>query len=120
MNLALQSNFVHNSKAFLACHKILRHGVDGLTSPPTKDVLRICIALKNPSPRPFLNPRTLCSMAITLTITPQRNIHRPMEVVTTSVRLHDATSQKRRLPYDLMNCCAVFITEKSCLSVRMF
>jgi hypothetical protein len=81
--------------------------------------MRICIALKNPSPRPFLNPRTLCSMAITLTITPQRNIHRPMEVVTTSVRLHDATSQKRSLPYDLMNCYAVFIIEKSCLSVRV-
>jgi hypothetical protein len=35
-------------------------------------VLRIFIALKNPSPWPGLNPRTLGPMANTLTITPLR------------------------------------------------
>jgi hypothetical protein len=34
------------------CRKILRQGTSGVTSHPKEGVLRICIAIKNPSPRP--------------------------------------------------------------------
>jgi hypothetical protein len=36
MNLALRSIFVHTSKGFLICRKILGRGADDFTSPPTK------------------------------------------------------------------------------------
>jgi hypothetical protein len=39
-------------KRFLTCRKILRHGTSGFTSHPKEGVLRIFIALKNPSPWP--------------------------------------------------------------------
>jgi hypothetical protein len=42
------------------------------TSHPKKGVLRIFIALKNPSPRPDLNPRPLGPVESTLTTTPPR------------------------------------------------
>jgi hypothetical protein len=48
MTLALRSNFVHISKGFLTCRKILRCGTDGFTTPPKEGVLRIFVALKNP------------------------------------------------------------------------
>jgi hypothetical protein len=47
--------------------KILRHGTSGFTSHPKEGVLRIFIALKNPSPWPGLNPRPLGPVANTLT-----------------------------------------------------
>jgi hypothetical protein len=50
MNFALRSIFVHTWKGFLTCRKILRHAADGFNFPPKEDVLRIFIALKNPSP----------------------------------------------------------------------
>jgi hypothetical protein len=34
---------------FLPCHKILRHRADGFTCPTKESVLRILIALENPS-----------------------------------------------------------------------
>jgi hypothetical protein len=71
-NLALRIIFVHTCKWFLTCLKILWNGADGFTSPPKEGVLRIFIALKNQSPRPGLNPRTLGPVASTLTITPPR------------------------------------------------
>jgi hypothetical protein len=43
--------------------KIFQHGADVCTSPPKECVLRIFIALKNPSPRPGLNPRTFSPVA---------------------------------------------------------
>jgi hypothetical protein len=43
-------------KGSLTCHKILRHGTSGFTFHPKEGVLRIFIALKNPLPRPGLNP----------------------------------------------------------------
>jgi hypothetical protein len=49
INIALQSVFDHISKGLWARRNILRHGADGFTSHPKKDVLRILIALKNPS-----------------------------------------------------------------------
>jgi hypothetical protein len=41
-------SFFHIWNGSLTCRKILRHGVEGFTSPP-KEVVRIFIALKNPS-----------------------------------------------------------------------
>jgi hypothetical protein len=74
MNLALRSIFV------LICKWILHVVKSYYTGPPDlrllrkKGVLQIFIALKNPSPRPGLNPRTLGPMASTLTITPPRRL----------------------------------------------
>jgi hypothetical protein len=58
----------------LTCRKILWHGTSGFTSHPKEDVLRIFIALKNPSPRPGLNTRPLGPVASTLTTTPPRRL----------------------------------------------
>jgi hypothetical protein len=49
MNLALRIIFDHTSKGYLTRRKILRHGADGFASAPKEDVIRIFIALKNPS-----------------------------------------------------------------------
>jgi hypothetical protein len=59
-------------KGFLTCHKILRHGTSGFTSHPKEGVLRIFIAIKNPSRLPGLNTRPLGPVASTLTTTPHR------------------------------------------------
>jgi hypothetical protein len=53
--------------------KVLRHGHSGFTSHPKEGVLRIFIALKNPSPWPGSNPRPFGPVASTLTTTPQEN-----------------------------------------------
>jgi hypothetical protein len=45
-------------------------GPSRFTSHPKEGVLRIFIALKNPSPRPGLNPRSLGPVASTLATTP--------------------------------------------------
>jgi hypothetical protein len=70
----LRRIFVHTSKWYFTCRKILQHGASGFTSPLKKGLLRIVIVLKNPSPRPGLNTRTLGPMASTLTITPPRRL----------------------------------------------
>jgi hypothetical protein len=62
--------FVYTSKSFFIRCKILRHGASGFTSLPKEGVLSFFIALKNLSPRPGLNPRTLSTVASTLTTTP--------------------------------------------------
>jgi hypothetical protein len=54
------------------CRKILRHGANSFTSPPKDVVLRILSILKFHNPRPGLNPRTLGSMASTITTIPPR------------------------------------------------
>jgi hypothetical protein len=75
MKLAFRSIFVHKFQVIcFTCRKILRHGADGFTFPSKEDVLQISIILKNPSPRPGLNPRTLGPMASTLTITPPKRL----------------------------------------------
>jgi hypothetical protein len=61
-------------KGSLTCHKILRHETSGFTSHPKESVLRTFIALKNPSPRPGLNPYPLGPVASTLTTTPPRRL----------------------------------------------
>jgi hypothetical protein len=61
-------------KGSLTCRKILLHRTSGFTSRPKEGVLRIFIALKNPSPRPVLNPRTLGTVASTLTTAPPRRL----------------------------------------------
>jgi hypothetical protein len=60
------------SRDLFTRYKILRHGTSGFSSHPKEDVLRIFIALRNPSPRPALNPRTLGPVASTLITTPPR------------------------------------------------
>jgi hypothetical protein len=64
-NFAYQ--YLEYLKGFLTCRKILIHGTWGFTSHPKECVLRIFIALTDPSPRPGLNPRPLGPVAITLT-----------------------------------------------------
>jgi hypothetical protein len=59
-------------KWFFTCHKILWHWASGFTSPLKEGMLRIFVALKYPSPRLGLNPRTLGPVASTPTITPLR------------------------------------------------
>jgi hypothetical protein len=59
-------------EGFLTCCKILRHGTSGFTFHAKEGVLRIFIALKSPSPRSGLNPRSLGPVASTLTTTPPR------------------------------------------------
>jgi hypothetical protein len=66
------------------CRKILRHGASGFTLSPKEDVLRICIALKNPSPRLGFIPQTLGQMTGMLTITPPSR--QPMIQPTSYVR----------------------------------
>jgi hypothetical protein len=56
------------------CRKIIRHGTSGCTYHPKEGVLRIFIALKNPSPRSDLNPRPLGPVASTLTTTPPKRL----------------------------------------------
>jgi hypothetical protein len=53
------------------CRKIL-HGTSGFTSHPKEGVLRIFIALKNPSPWSGSNPLPLGPVASTLTTTPPK------------------------------------------------
>jgi hypothetical protein len=64
--------FCLNSKGSLTCRKISQHGVDVFTFPTNEVVLRIFIAPKIHHPRPGLNPRPLCPIPSTLTITPPR------------------------------------------------
>jgi hypothetical protein len=54
--------------------KILRHGTFPLYFASERKVLRIFIALKNPSPWPGLNPRPLGPVTSTLTTTPPRRL----------------------------------------------
>jgi hypothetical protein len=57
----LTKNLFHTSKGSLTCRKILRHGADSFTYPPKERVLRIFIALKNPSPSAGFEPANLGS-----------------------------------------------------------
>jgi hypothetical protein len=63
-------------KGSLTSRKFLWHGTSGFTSHTKEGVLRIFIALENPSPRPGLDPRPLGPVASTLTTTPPRGIFR--------------------------------------------
>jgi hypothetical protein len=58
----------------LICRKILRHGTSGFTSHPKEGVLRIFIAIKNPSPQSGLSLRPLGPVTSTLTATPPRRL----------------------------------------------
>jgi hypothetical protein len=68
----LPIHYLRYLKGSSTCRKILRHGTSGFTSHPKEGLLRIFIALKNPSPRPGLNPRPLGAVARKLTTTPPR------------------------------------------------
>jgi hypothetical protein len=91
----------------LTWRKILRYGTSGFTFHPKEGVLRNFIALKNPSPRPGLNQRTLGLVASTLTTTPptqlnERNCwlrnmsHSPHWGHNTSTKTMNRTSTLRR------------------------
>jgi hypothetical protein len=69
MPAGVNSYLIH-LKGYLTFRKILRHGTSAFTSHPKEGVLRIFIAIKNPSPRPAFYPRTFAPVAITLTTTP--------------------------------------------------
>jgi hypothetical protein len=58
----------------LTCLKILWHGASSFTSYLKEGVLRIFIALKNPSSRLDLNPQSLGPMASTLTTIPSKQL----------------------------------------------
>jgi hypothetical protein len=58
----------------MSCRKIFRHGTSSFTSHPKEGVLRIFIALKNPSFWPVSNPQHLGLVASTLTTTPPRRL----------------------------------------------
>jgi hypothetical protein len=77
INLSLRSIFVHTSKAFLSCHKILRHRSNGFT-PQQEGVLRILVVLRS---RVGLKPRTLGPLASTLTITSPRTTNEELNNV---------------------------------------
>jgi hypothetical protein len=57
----LANEICHISRGSLTCYKILRHGADGYTSPPNEGVLRIFIALTNPSSSAAFEPTKLGS-----------------------------------------------------------
>jgi hypothetical protein len=61
----LPTQYLRYLKGPLTCRKILQHGTSGFTSHPKESVLQIFIALKNPSPRPGLNPWPLGPVAST-------------------------------------------------------
>jgi hypothetical protein len=65
--------YLRHVSGSLTC-RILRHGTSGFNSHLKEGVLRIFIALKNPSPRPCLKPRPLCPVVSTLTTTPPRRL----------------------------------------------
>jgi hypothetical protein len=68
----LPIQYLRYLKGSLTCSKFLRHGTSSFTSHPKEGVLRIFIALQNPSPRLGLNPQPLGPVASTLTTTPLR------------------------------------------------
>jgi hypothetical protein len=61
-------------KSFLHAVKSYDMEPSDFTFHRKEGVLRIFIALKNPSPRPGFNPRALGSVASTLTTTPPRRL----------------------------------------------
>jgi hypothetical protein len=56
----------------LTCRKVLRIEIDVFTFPPKEFLLRIFIALKNPSSWLGFSPRTLGALASTITTIPPR------------------------------------------------
>jgi hypothetical protein len=68
----LSINYLEYLKGSLTCRKILQHWASGFTSHPKQGVLLIFIALKNPSPLPGFDPRSLGPLASTLATTPPR------------------------------------------------
>jgi hypothetical protein len=58
-NFAYEEGYLfHTLKGSLICRNILRHGTDGFISPPKEVVLRIFIAIKNPSFSAGVEPAT--------------------------------------------------------------
>jgi hypothetical protein len=70
----LSTKYLFHTQSSLTCHKMLRHGTDGFTSPPKEGVMQIFIALKSPSPWRVLNPRSLGPVVNTLPHTIDANL----------------------------------------------
>jgi hypothetical protein len=85
MNFALRSIFVYTSQVIFKCRKMLRHAASGFAPPLKKIVMRIFIALKNQSPRPGLNPRTLSPLASMLTITTPSRLITTLKIMLSNV-----------------------------------
>jgi hypothetical protein len=93
-------------------------GPPALLALPKEGVLRTFIALKNPSPRPSLNPRTLGPVTSTLTTTPPRWLSRsrsllscmeleyllpcPQESATSRYPECDEPSRRRHIPLKIL------------------
>jgi hypothetical protein len=69
MNLAFEVSSFSLQSDFFKFRKFLQHDADDFTFHPNEGVLRIFIALKNPSPWPGLG-----LMAITVIITPSMRL----------------------------------------------
>jgi hypothetical protein len=70
MDLALRSILVHTSKGSWTCRIIWRQGLTAVLPFRRKERCRILSPLKIHRPRPVLNPRTLVTIASTLTSRP--------------------------------------------------
>jgi hypothetical protein len=81
MNLVLRSIYSYLEVIFYMTEKL------GADSYPSPGVLRIFVALKNPSPWPDLNPRTLGQMTSTLTARPPRPLNGLYIVVYDEVKM---------------------------------
>jgi hypothetical protein len=86
-------------KRSFRCRKILRHGTSGFTSHPKKGVLRIFVALKNPSPWSCSNPQPLGPVASTLTTTPPRRL----ALITVGVKIVSDSDENNSLA--CVGCC---------------
>jgi hypothetical protein len=96
-------------KGYLTRRKILRQGTSGFTFHRKEDVLRIFIALKNPSRWPGLNHRPLDLMASTLTTIPPRR-QTQLRCMTWFYR-HRTNMCPRT---DLISCSTNFIGDHVC------
>jgi hypothetical protein len=71
----LPIQYLRYLKGSLTYRKIIPHGNSDFIYHPKEDVLWICIALQNSSPRSGLSTRPLGPVASTLTTTPPRRLH---------------------------------------------
>jgi hypothetical protein len=108
----LPIQYLRYLKGSLTCRKFLQHGTSGFTSHPKEDVLRIFIALKNPSRRLVRNTRRLSPVAITLTTTLPRRLY--------NVWTHTWYNTISIVEYILFNRCwpAIYTKRDSRLSKR--
>jgi hypothetical protein len=99
-------------KRSLTCRKILQRGTCGFTSHPKEVVMRIFIALINPSLWPGSNPRPLGPVASTLTTRPPRRLRYWSWVITTYTKRRNFVRRHiQRKLWKYRNCprCVTFV-----------